>query len=100
MYVNKIENQNQESKSRIKIRSFLETSTSEASKLLGGTRNKITKDESGKNAAHSEMTEAMLAYCSIVSNDYQQDLRGFYTFNKLFGHLLDISTEISYFKNL
>ena len=42
MYVNKIENQNQESKSRIKIRSYLEILTSEAIKLLGGTRNKTT----------------------------------------------------------
>ena len=48
------------------------------------------------------MTEVMLAYCSVVSNDYQQDSRALYTFifNKLFGQLLDISTEISYFKNL
>ena len=47
------------------------------------------------------MTEVMLAYCSVASNDYQQDSRALYTFifNKLFGHLLDISTEISYFKN-
>ena len=62
-------------------------------KLLGSTKNKITKDKSGENVPHLETTEVVLLHCNIVNNDYQQDSRILYTFvpNKPFGSLLGIS---------
>ena len=58
-------------------------------KLLGITKNKITKDEKGENLLHLKITEALLIHCKIVNNDYQQDSRVLYTFapNKSFGQL-------------
>ena len=62
-------------------------------KLLGSTKNEITKDKNGKNVPHLEITKVVLVHCNIVNNDYQQDLRVLYTFvpNKPFGNLLEIS---------
>ena len=62
-------------------------------KLLGSTKNKITKDKNGKNVPHLEITEVVLVHCNMVNNDYQQDSRVLYTFvpNKSFDNLLDIS---------
>ena len=64
-------------------------------KLLGYTKNKITKDENGENVPHLEIAEVVLVHCNIVNNDYQQDSRVLYTFvpNKSFGQLLDISPK-------
>ena len=61
-------------------------------KLLGSTENKITREKNGENV-HLEITEAVLAHCNIVNNDYQQDSIVLYTFvsNKPFGSLLGIS---------
>ena len=58
-------------------------------KLLGSTKNKITKDKSGEKVPHLEITEVVLAHCNIVNNDYQQDSRVLYTFvpNKPLGSL-------------
>ena len=60
--------------------------------LLGNTKSKINKDENNHNVI--EITE-VLAYCNIVSNDYQLDSRVLRTFvpNNSFGQLLDISHE-------
>ena len=62
-------------------------------KLLGSTKNKITKDKNGENVPHVEITEVVLVHCNMVNNDYQQDSRVLYTFvpNKSFGSLLDTS---------
>ena len=62
-------------------------------KLLGSTKNKITKDKNGENVLHLEITEVVLIHCNIVINYYQQDSRVLYTFipNKPFGSLLEIS---------
>ena len=62
-------------------------------KLLGNTENKITKDKSGENVPHLEITQVLLVHCDIANNDYQQDSRVLYTFvpNKLLGSLLEIS---------
>ena len=67
--------------------------TSETMKLLGSTKNKITKGKSGENVPHFEITEVVLVHCNMVNNDYQQDSRVLCTFvlNKPFGALLDIS---------
>ena len=72
-------------------------------KLLGTTENKITKDKNGENVPHLEITEVVLACCSIVNNDYQQNSRVLYTFiqNKPFGSLLEISpTNQIFLKNI
>ena len=58
-------------------------------KLLGSTKSKITKDESGENVLGLKV----LVHCNIVSNKHQQNQRVLFTFvpNKSFGDLLDIS---------
>ena len=62
-------------------------------KLLGSTKNKITKDKNGENVPHLEITEVVLVHCNIVNNDYQQDSRVLHTFvpNKSLESLLEIS---------
>ena len=64
-------------------------------KLLGITKNKITKKNNGENVSHLENTEVVLVHCKIVNNDYQQDSRVLYKFllNKPFGSLLEISPK-------
>ena len=49
MYVNKIENR---ITFKIKTGYYLELSTAETMKLLGSTKNKITKDKNGENVPH------------------------------------------------
>ena len=90
IYVNKIENR---ITFKIKKGYSLEPLTKETMKLLGSTKNKITKDKNGENMQHLEITEVVLVHCNMVNNDYQQDSRVLYTFvaNKSFGSLLDIS---------
>ena len=64
-------------------------------KLLGSSKNKITKDKNGENIPYLEITDVVLIHCNVVNNSYQQNSRVFYTFvlNKSFGQLLDISPE-------
>ena len=84
---------------KIKTGHYLELSMSETMKLLGSTKNKITKDKKGENVTHLEITEVVLIYCILVNNDYQHDSRVFYIFvrNKSFGSLLEISPTNSIF---
>ena len=90
IYENKIEN-------RVTFKSkngySLELLMSEIMKLLGSTNNKVTKDKTGENVPHLEITEAVLVHSNIVNKDYQQDSRVLCTFvpNKLFGSLLETS---------
>ena len=90
IYVNQIEN-----RITFKIKSgySLELSTPETMKLLGSSKNKITKNKNGENVPHLQITEVILVHCNMVNNDYQQDSRVLYTFvpNKPFGSLLEIS---------
>ena len=44
----------------------LELLTPETMKLLGSTKNKITKDKNGENVPHLEITEVVLVHCNIV----------------------------------
>ena len=90
MYVNKIENR---ITFKIKNGCSLELLTKETMKLLGGTKNKITKDKNGENVPNLEITEVILVHYNMVNNDYQHDSRVLYTFvpNKYFGSLLDVS---------
>ena len=89
-YVNKIENR---VKFKIKNGYSLEPLIPETMKLLGSTKNKITKDKNGENVPHLEITGVVLVHCNIVINDYLQNLRVLYTFvpSKPFGSLLEIS---------
>ena len=90
IYVNKNENR---VRFNIKNGYSLELLTPETMKLLGNTKNKLTKDKNDENVPHLEIKEVVLAHCNIVNNDYQQDSRVLYTFvpNKPFGGLLEIS---------
>ena len=67
IYVNKVEN-----KVTFKIKEGynLELLTPETMKLLGSTKNEITKDKNGENVLHLEITEVVLVHCNIVNNDY------------------------------
>ena len=61
-------------------------------KLLGSTKNKITKNENGENVPRLEITEVVLISCNVVNNSYQQNSRGLYIFvPKSFSQLLNIS---------
>ena len=55
-------------------------------KSLASTKNKITNDENGKNVTHLEITKVVLVHFNVINNEYEQDLRFFYTFalNKSF----------------
>ena len=77
---------------KIKTPYCLELLMTETIKLLGSTKNKITKDENGENVPYLEITEVVLVYCNDVSSDYLHDSKILCTFasNKLFGRLLDI----------
>ena len=70
IYVNKIEN-------RITFKNksgySLELVTPKTMKLLGSTKNKITKDINGENVPHLEITEMVLIHFNIANNYYQQD---------------------------
>ena len=63
--------------------------------LLGSPKNKITKDETGKNVPLLEITEAVLVHWNIINDDYQRDSRHLYTFvpNNSLGHLLGFSPK-------
>ena len=65
-------------------------------KLLGSTKDKITKDKIGENVTLFEIIEIVLTHCNIANNDYQQDSRVLYTIvsNKPFGSLLEISQKV------
>ena len=78
IYVNKIENR---VTFKIKNGYSLELLTPETMKLLGSTKNKITKDKNGENVPHLEITEVVLVHCDIVNNDYQQDSRILFQIN-------------------
>ena len=45
-------------------------------RLLGNTKNKITKDDkNGQSVPHLEITELVSVHCNILNNDYQHDAR-------------------------
>ena len=57
IYINKTENR---IKFRVKTGFYLDLLTPERMKLLRSTKSKITKDESGENVPHLEITEVVL----------------------------------------
>ena len=45
-------------------------------KLLGSTKDKITKNENGENFSNLEITnEVVLVHCNIFNDNYQQNSR-------------------------
>ena len=86
---------------KIKNGYSLELLTPETTILLGRIENKITKDKTGENIPHLEITGVVLVHCNIVNSDYQQNSRVLYTFvsNKPFGSLLEKSNKSYIFKN-
>ena len=64
---------------KIKTDYYLELLIPKTIKLLGNTKNEITKDKNCENAPHLEITEVVLVHWNIVNNDYQQDSRVLYT---------------------
>ena len=92
MYVNKIENR---IAFKIKTGHYLELSMHETTKLLGSTKSNTTKNYNGENVPLLEITEVVLIYCNILTNNYQQYSRVLYTFapNKSFGQVLHISQK-------
>ena len=56
---------------KIKAGYYLERFTTEIMKLLGSSKNRITKDENGENVPHLEITEVVLIHCNNVRNNYQ-----------------------------
>ena len=77
IYVNKTKN-----RVTFKIKNVysLELLTPETMKLLGNTKNKITKDKNGENVPRLGIIEVVLVHCNIVNNDYQQGSRVLYAF--------------------
>ena len=65
--VNKIENR---VSFKIKNGYSLELLTHETMKLLGRAKNKMTKDKTGENLPHLEITEVVLVHCNIANNDF------------------------------
>ena len=59
-------------------------------KLLGSTKNKITKDKNDENVPHLEITKVVFVHGNIANNNYLQDSRVLYMFisTKSFGSLL------------
>ena len=90
IYGNKIQN-----KITYKIRTgcYFELLTTEAIKLLGNARMKITND--GEEVIHLEIIEVIFMRYNIVNKDYWHDSRALHTFvyNKSFDQLLDNSAE-------
>ena len=88
--MNKIENR---TTSKIKDGYSFGLLTLETMKLLGSSKNKITRGKNSENVPHLEITEVVLVQCQIVNNDYQQDSIVLHTFvpNKSFGSLLEIA---------
>ena len=66
IYVNQIEKR---ITFKIKNGYSLELLTKETMKLLGSTKDKITKDKNCENLPHLEITEVVLVDCNMVNND-------------------------------
>ena len=92
IYINKIENR---ITFKIKTGYYLELLTPETMKLFRSIKSKIIKNGNGENVPYLELTEVVLIHCNVVNNSYEQKSRVLYIFvpNKLFGQLLDISSE-------
>ena len=70
IYINKMENR---VTFKIKTGYYLELLTPVTIKLLGSTKNKITKNENGENVPYLEVTEAVLLHRNVANNSYRQN---------------------------
>ena len=91
-YINKIENK---VTFKTKTGCYHELLTLQMMKLLGSTKNKITKEKNGENVPYLKITEVVLIHFNTVNNEYQHDLRVLYKIvsNTMFGRLLYISPK-------
>ena len=71
IYVSKIENR---IAFKNKTEYYLKLLMPETMKLLGSTKNKLTKDKNGENVPHLDIIKVVLVHCNIVNDDYQNDL--------------------------
>ena len=80
---------------KIKTGSYVKLLMTKTMKLLGSTRNKLTKDTNCEQVPHLEIAKVVTAYCNIVNNDYQRDSRLFDIFvpNRSFFRLLNITPK-------
>ena len=96
IYKNKIENR---ITFKIKTGYYLELLTPETMKLIGSTKNKITKDKNGENMPHLEITEAMLVHCifsTMIISKIQEPCIHLFLINLViwsFSQLLHISSK-------
>ena len=68
-------------------------------KLLGSPGSKINKDKNGNNVRHLEITEAILIYYNIFSNDYdhiEESCMLLFLINLFFIYLMFLQ-NLSYF---
>ena len=49
----------------------MELLSPETMKLLGSTKKDVDKDKDGEDVPKLESVEVVLAYCNLVSNNYQ-----------------------------
>ena len=62
-------------------------------KLIGITKNTITKEKHGVNVLHLDINEVVLVHCKISHTDYHQNSKVLYTFvsSKSLDQLLETS---------
>ena len=49
----------------------------ETMKLLGSSKNKITKDKNGENFVHLEIAKVVSVYFNVLNIDYNYEFKGF-----------------------
>ena len=78
---------------KIKTGYKLELLSKETMKLLGSTKDTISKDKNSENVPRLKNVEVVLVHCNLVNNSYQQHSRVLLTFvpNKQYGQLISIS---------
>ena len=81
---------------------LLELLTTETMTLLESKEKKIETDENSENVSQLEITKVGLVHCSIIKNTYQYDSKVLHKLiiNGLFGHFLEISSQIIFLRRL
>ena len=49
----------------------------ETMKLLGSSKNKVTKDKNGENFLHLEIAKVVSVYFNVLNIDYNYEFKGF-----------------------
>ena len=71
--------------------------TPELMKLLGSTKNKITKDKNGENVLHLEVTLVILVPGNLVKNSYQVSYINLFQINPFVKILVDPNNNKCYY---